>query len=260
MFFIVLYFLMVQQKKGRKVFLAALFLVVLGSFLLFVSRFQIILVIVLCGTLLYYATKYIRLRTALVLFVIMTAFFYWISSIRLSRFVATYLYSASKMKFSKDYAFFTEPYMYFVMNLENFARSVNKLDYHTYGYYTFDFITAIAGLKYWVYEYFNMERHPFLISSYNTYSAYWTFYSDFGVFGISAIPLALGLGVGILYYRMRSRPSIKNVAAYGIMFFVIFISFFVFPLSFLWFELNLLVVYLFLRWTILPRNQIVRSF
>ena len=154
------------------------------------------------------------------------------------------------MKFPKEYAFFTEPYMYFVMNLENFARAVHQLDYHTYGYYTFDFITAMTGLKYWVYNYFNMNRLPYLISNYNTYSAFWSFYYDFGVIGLALIPLVLGLGTGLLYYRMRSGPSIKNVTAYGVMVFVILISFFVFPLSFLWFEFNLLVIYLILRWTV----------
>ena len=184
-------------------------------------------------------------------------FFYWISSIRLSNVVATYLYTISKMKFPKKYAFFTEPYMYFVMNLENFARSVNKLDHHTYGYYTFDFVTAISGLKYWIYNYFNMNRFLYLESSYNTYTALWWFFIDFGVLGLALIPWLLGLSTGSLYYRMRSRPSLKNITAYGVMVFVMVISFFNFPFSFLWFEYNLLMMYLFLRWTIMRREEYV---
>ncbi|HEX9658086.1 MAG TPA: O-antigen polymerase [Bacteroidota bacterium] len=259
MFFVVLYFLKVQAKKGKKVVLAILFLVVLGSFLLFVSRFQIIMIIIICVTLFYYSTQYIRFRTGLTLFLFVTGFFYWISSIRLSHLVATYLHTASRMRFSKDYALFTEPYMYFVMNLENFGRSVNLLESHTYGYYTFDFITAMSGLKYWVYDYFRMERHPFLISSYNTYTSFWPFYSDFGVVGLALIPLVLGLGIGMLYYQMRIRPSTKNVTAYGVMVFVMFLSFFIFPLSWLWFELNMLVIYLGLRWTMIPWKEHVLS-
>lgn len=255
LFFIVLYFLKFPGKKSRKIFLTVMFLIVLGSFLLFVSRFQIIIVFVICVTFFYYATPYIRPRTGAILFLIATAFFYWISSLRSSHVVATLLYSMSKMRFSKDYAFITEPYMYFVMNLENFARAVNRLDHHTYGYYTFDFVTAIAGLKYWVYEYFSMDRLPYLVSGYNTYSAFWSFFYDFGVVGLGVIPWVLGFGTGLLYYRMRSRPSIKNVTAYGIMVFVVFFSFFVFPLSFVWFEFNLLVIYLVLRWTIIPRKE-----
>jgi oligosaccharide repeat unit polymerase len=136
---------------------------------------------------------------------------------------------------------------------------VNLLESHTYGYYTFDFITAMSGLKYWVYDYFRMERHPFLISSYNTYTSFWPFYSDFGVVGLALIPLVLGLGIGMLYYQMRIRPSTKNVTAYGVMVFVMFLSFFIFPLSWLWFELNMLVIYLGLRWTMIPWKEHVLS-
>jgi len=250
MFFITLYFIKVSGKKVKKIILVLLGTITLFSFLLFVSRFQIIFAFVLCGTLLYYGTHYIRPRTALMMATGVVAFFFWISSIRLSKFVALFLYYHSRMNFPKAYAFFTEPYMYFVMNLENFVRAANQLDYHTYGYYTFDFITAAAGLKYSLYEYFNLNRHPFLISGYNTYSAFWSFYCDFGVVGLALIPFLLGFGVGLLYYRMRSAPTIKNVTAYGIMIFVVAFTFFVFPLSFLWFEFDLLVIYVTLRWTI----------
>lgn len=255
-FFIVFYLLKVPEKKGRKIVLSVTFLIVLGSFLLFVSRFQIFIVLVLVGTVLYYATHHIRPRTVLFLVALGIVFFYWISSIRYSHVVAAYLYLTSQMRFPIDYAFFTEPYMYVVMNLENFARAVNRLEYYTYGYYTLDFLTALTGLKYWVYDYFNMNRLPYLITSgYNTYTAFWLFYRDFGIFGLALIPWALGFGTGLLYYRMRSRPSIKNVTAYGVAIFVMLFSFFVFPISFLWFEVNLLVIYLFLRLTVMPRKD-----
>jgi oligosaccharide repeat unit polymerase len=254
-FFILLYYLKVEGNKSSKTFLTIILLIVIGTFVLFVSRYPIILVAILCIPLLYYSTNYIRLRTGIIIFVGVTAFFYWISSIRLSNVVVTYLYSVSKMRFPKAYAMLTEPYMYFVMNLENFARSVNLLDYHTYGYYTFDFITSIAGLKYWIVEYFNIDRMPFLLSGYNTYTAFWWFYCDFGVIGLALIPFVLGFSTGLLYYRVRSMPSTKNITAYGVMVFVVVISYFNFPLSFLWFEYILLVLYLFLRWTIKPIEE-----
>ena len=249
LFFVVLYFLRVRGRQVRKALLIVVSLFVLGSFLLFVSRFQIIVLFVLCFVFFYYATRLIRLRSALITFGAMVGFFYWISSIRLSRFVAEYLYWSSKMKFPVAYAALTEPYMYIVMNLENFARSVNKLDYHTFGYYTFDFITAAVGLKYPLYEYFNLERHPFLISGYNTYSALWSFYCDFGVIGLALIPWVLGFGTSLIYYRMRRSPTSKNVTAYAVMVFVMLMSFFVFPLSWLWFVFDIVVIYIVMRYT-----------
>jgi oligosaccharide repeat unit polymerase len=210
----------------------------------------------ICFTLLYYATHRIRLKTALPLFLVVAGFFYWIASLRLGSLVATYTYYAAKMTFSKSFALLTEPYMYMVMNLENFARAVNRLDHFTYGYFTFDFIGAAAGLKYWLSDYFGIDRLPYLVSGYNTYTAFWSFYRDFGVPGLVLIPFVLGLSIGLVYYRMRRQPSIKNVTAYGVLVFVMFISYFNFPLAFLWFEYNALALYGLLRWTIVPRSPI----
>jgi oligosaccharide repeat unit polymerase len=254
-FFILLYYLKVEGKKNRKVFLSFILLIVMGSFVLFVSRYHIIMVVLICIPLFYYSTKHINLKTGLTLFIGVTAFFYWISSIRLSNVITTYLYTVSKMRFPKAYAMLTEPYMYFAMNLENFARSVNRLEYHTYGYFTFDFVTSLTGMKYWLVEYFNIDRMPFLRSGYNTYTAFWWFYYDYGVIGLALIPWVLGFCTGLLYYRMRSKPGIKNMTAYGVMVFVMFISYFNFPIAFIWFDYILLAMFLILRWTIIPVEE-----
>jgi len=253
-YFTVLYHLQVHGNKARKRILATLSIVVVGSYFLLLQRFQIIMAATICFALLYYASRHIRVKTALPLVLAVTGFFYWMSSLRLSHLASAFLYHMAKMKFAVEYAFLTEPYMYVVMNLENFARSVTRLDYHTYGYFTFDFLTAIAGLKYWIVDYFNLDRTPFLESGYNTYTAFWWFYSDFGVPGLALIPWLLGFGTGLLYYRMRSWPTLKNVTAYGVMVFVMFISFFVFPVMHLWFVYNILALYLILHWTSIPRT------
>ncbi|MFN0158925.1 MAG: oligosaccharide repeat unit polymerase, partial [Bacteroidota bacterium] len=143
-FSVVLYCIFVVGHRTRKTILLVMSVVTLASFLLLLQRYQIIMAATICFILLYYATPYIRFRTAFPFFAIVGGFFFWVSSLRLSHVVSTFMYSASKMKFSKDYAMLTEPYMYMVMNLENFARSVSLSDHHTYGYFTFDFITAIT--------------------------------------------------------------------------------------------------------------------
>jgi oligosaccharide repeat unit polymerase len=162
------------------------------------------------------------------------------------------------MKFSTAYAFLTEPYMYMVMNLENFVRAVSRLDHHTYGYFTFDFLVSATGLEKWLGQYFAIDRMPYLNSGYNTYSAFWDFYRDFGGAGLALIPFVLGLGISLLYYRMRSIPTIRNVTAYGVMVFVMLISFFVFPVSFLWFLYNMLALYWGLRWALKQRKSYVQ--
>ncbi len=259
-FFTVLYHLIVEGKKAKKMFLTGIALVAVGSYLLLLQRFQIVMAAVVCFTLLYYATPYIRLRTVVVMAGIVTAFFYWITSLRYRHveLLTMFLYSMSKMKFSTSLAIFTEPYMYVVMNLENFARATGRLDHYTFGYFSFDFIPAITGLKYWISDYFNVDRTPYLISGYNTYTAFWSFYRDFGVIGLALIPLLLGFSVATFYYRMRGNPTIANVTGYGIAVFIMLISFFTFPIAYLWFEYNLLVFYLILRWTMMPRTSAIR--
>jgi hypothetical protein len=133
------------------------------------------------------------------------------------------------------------------------------LDFHTFGYFTFDFVAAVTGLKYWLLEYFGFSRTPYLVSGYNTYTAFYWFYSDFGVPGLFHIPLVLGFSVALVYYRMRTMPTIKNIVAYAVMVFVMLISFFNFPMMNLWFESNVLLIYFVLRLTVPNRNTLPRA-
>ncbi len=254
-FFTLLYFLLVHGHTRRKVFLLWISSLAVGSYFLLLQRFQIVMAAVLCFTLLYYATNLLRARTAFFFSLAVAGFFYWISSLRLRHLFATWLYFTSKMRLPTELAFLTEPYMYIVMNLENFARGVAQLDHFTFGYFTLDFLVSLTGLEKLLAEYFAINRTPYLVSGYNTYTAFWTFYRDFGVFGLLLIPLVLGLISGTLYYRMRRAPTIENVAAYGVMVFVMLISFFNFPLAMLWFLYNVLALYVGLRWIITSRKN-----
>jgi oligosaccharide repeat unit polymerase len=121
------------------------------------------------------------------------------------------------------------------MNLENFARAIDKLDHHTYGFYTFDFVLAIVGLKHWIQGYFGFDDTPYLISGYNTYTSYWIYLRDFGIIGVFLFPLFLGLLFGSIYHAMRRRPDVKNIAAYGLALFVILFTFYNNPLAYLWY-------------------------
>jgi oligosaccharide repeat unit polymerase len=169
---------------------------------------------------------------------------YGISTIRVSALFIEYLYYSARMKFGPQYAFLTEPYMYLVMNLENFANSVYHLNDFTYGYFTFDFVLALSGLKHWIAEYTYIEQFPYILNSdYNTYSMFFTYYRDFGLFGLFFIPFILGLVVSILYYKMRRKPDINSISFYGMFLFVLIFSFFIPMLSWLHFILNLTVIY-----------------
>jgi oligosaccharide repeat unit polymerase len=218
------------------------------TYFFLLQRFQLAMAAIMCIAVLYYATRHLRFTTVGLYLLGGSLFFYWISTLRsgLDLFIY-YLHRNSQMKFSPAYAIFTEPYMYVVMNLENFARSIEKLDHFTLGYFTLDPIFAFVGLKHWVIEYFGLNYTPYLISGYNTYTAYWWYYRDFGAIGIAFIPLLLGIVIGILYYRMRRNPSLTTISAYGVSVFIMMVSFFNNPLQFLWFVYNLSVIYFTFR-------------
>ncbi|MCL4548434.1 MAG: oligosaccharide repeat unit polymerase [Bacteroidetes bacterium] len=236
------YFVLEKKKLIRKSLLFIFTLTSLTLYAITLQRYQIFLTILMIVAFLYYTTFRINFRSALLIGAIIIVFFYLVSSFRAGELIIYVLYKMSKMKFSPSFAVFTEPYMYVAMNLENFARSIGKTDFFTYGYYTFDFITAITGIKHWISEYFNLNETPFLISSYNTYSAFWTYYRDFGIIGIFFIPLFGGVGISTLYYSLRVKPSFDKITFYGMLLFAVMFSFFNSAFGFLWFVYDLFVL------------------
>jgi len=167
--------------------------------------------------------------------VLVASVIYSIATLRAGQILQTVLYKISLMKIHPDYAIFTEPYMYLVMNVENFVHAVSRLQGYTFGYFTFDWVFALIQLKYPIREYFSLAETPYLFSGYNTYTLFWTLYRDFGVLGISLLPLLGGLFVGSVYYAMRRNPTLELVSFYSIIVFVMGLSFFLSPLGSLWF-------------------------
>lgn len=253
-YFALLYYLHVKNKKNVKILLAFIILVTLGTFILLLQRFTLVITIVLLVVMLYYGTKKFK---GSYLFAISSAFvllIYSISTIRTSEFFILYLYKEAKMKYSKSLAFLTEPYMYISMNLENFANSVKHYESHTYGYFTFDFILALAGLKHTIAKTYYFEEFPFIVNkSFNTYTMFFVYYRDFGVWGLVLFPFAIGFAISSIYYWMRKNPSLHSISVYGMCVFVILFTFFIPMLSWLHFVMNIIVIYIFSK--IINRNQ-----
>jgi oligosaccharide repeat unit polymerase len=247
LFFIFYYHIKVRGSRWEKHVLKLIGLIAFSTYTLLLQRFQIVMAAVMCFSMFYYLAKRIKIRTLLTTMSGVVVFFYYISTLRAGQLISYYLYATSQMKFSYRYALFTEPYMYLVMNLENLARATSRIDSYTVGYYTFDFIFALTGLKHWLSDYLNLEETPFLISGYNTYTAFWTFYRDFGPFGITFVPLILGVLIGSTYYALRRTPSLQLLTAYSVMIFVMMFSFFNSPVGFLWFAYNAFFMILIVR-------------
>jgi oligosaccharide repeat unit polymerase len=225
MIFSLEYFLFFPARVTRRIVVAVIFFMTSATFFLLLQRYSFAFWALLALAITYYGSRKLRLRTILIAAACMAGFLMLIQSIRTAIYVEQYVYVISKMKYSREFAAFTEPYMYIVMNVENVARSVERLDHFYFGYFTFDWVVALSGLKHWWAEYLNIDRLPFLNSDYNTYAFQWTFYYDFGPFGLAIIPLILGLFTGFSYYRLRTTPNVLFLYAYAIMFVFMITSF-----------------------------------
>lgn len=243
----VLAFLSGQVRLFRRGVLVGMSAVSVLLYGLTLQRFQIMMTVILCLALLYYTTRALRPGRIALLFSLAAVFFLLISTVRSGQLFVLYLYLNSQMTFDPRFAALTEPYMYFAMNVENFARAAGRLQEYSYGVFTLDFLGALSGLKHWLREYAGLVENPFLVSGYNTYSFFWTYYRDFGIVGLAGLSWVLGVGVGFLYHTMRARPSLRTMVWYAVAIFVMLFSFYLNPLTFLWFVYNLAVLAVILR-------------
>ena len=247
-YLIILFYLKVAGQLKNKIVLTIILFISLTSYILLLQRFDLVIFMVLAVMFLYYGTFKLKARVVLILFAALILIIYGISSIRASNLFIEYLYYGGKMKFGKSYAIFTEPYMYISMNIENFAHAVEKLTNFTYGFFTFDFILALTGLKHWLFEYNFIDTFPHLISStYNTYTMFFAYYRDFGILGSFIFPMLFGIISYTAYSRMKRSPNINSISLYGVFTVAILFSFFIPMLSWLHFIYNLTTIYFFTK-------------
>lgn len=246
-FFSLLYFLLVKRNRPRKLLLALFSLVSLALYGMTLQRFQIVMAAVMCVLFLYYTTNLLKFSRVALFFTLATLFFLSVSTLRGGELFIQYLYLNSQMKFAPQFAILTEPYMYLVMNLEVFAQSVDKLEEFSKGVFTFDFIFALTGIKHMLREYFGFVEAPYNILGFNTYTALWTYYRDFGLLGLATFPFLLGGIVGSLYHSMKRCPSLQTISFYCLSLFTMIFSFYHNFLSFLWYEYNLIGFYVIFK-------------
>ncbi|MBU1100660.1 MAG: oligosaccharide repeat unit polymerase [Bacteroidetes bacterium] len=236
------YITLIKMKRIFKYFLIFLILFIFVTYFFLLQRFNLMFAIISVLAFLYYSSNVIKPRYVVIFILVIVGLMYSVQFFRTASVASTYLNKIAHMKYNVKYAVFTEPYMYVVMNLENFTRAVEKLDSHTFGFYSFNFITSLAGVKKMIAEYLHLNNFPYLNSSFNTYTMFWDYFRDFGVFGLSIIPFLMGTIISIIYNKLRTNPNLMNISAYSICVFVIFISFFVNIIGLLHFFFNVVVI------------------
>lgn len=242
-YLIILYYTITKGYSSKKLLLAAVLVVTFLTYAFLLQRYYIVFAILLSVVALYYLTNVLRVKNTVIIFIIIFISVFSMTFIRLTGTIANYLYFLSDMKYNVKYAAFTEPYMYIVMNLENFANAVNNVQKFTYGTFSLDFIFALAGLKHTLFQYMGLPEFPNLLTNnYNTYTMFFIYYWDFGILGVGLIPFIIGSLISASYYRMRINPNLNTISVYSICAFVIIFSFFIPIISYLHFVFNLLLI------------------
>lgn len=255
LFYSTIYFFYEKKSLFKRM---TVFFIGLSTFflnLLVLHRFDIVYWLVVLLVYLFYSTNKLKLKNILAFVFFLTSIVYGISTFRASKFISNVIYYTSGMKFSIKYAIFTEPYMYFAMNVENFVHAVERYSNFTYGFFTFNPLLSLIQLKHPLEEYMSIAKFPHLISSnYNTYTMFFEWYRDFGIFGLGFLPFMWGLIITSSYYHLKTKPSLSAITLYGAFLFVILFSFFVNMLGWLHFVFNLIVLFVIAR--IISKNHI----
>ncbi len=238
------YFILFKKPRKYSAIILSVFFITFLSYGLLLQRFNYIMWLIIIFVLYYYLSKHVNAKNVLTVTSLVLLFLTFLQTIRVSRYVQNYIYVVSRMRFSVKYAFLAEPYMYIVMNLENFARGADKLEQYTYGYYSADSVFALSGLKHPVAEYFSLIERPFLNSGYNTFPFLWTYYRDFGILGMVICCFIIGLGISYLYYSFRIQPTPLKLIGYALSVFFMILSFFTNILGLLTVVFNIIVLLL----------------
>jgi len=145
--FLIMEYTWLPGNRMTKGFLAILFAALAGSFFFLLVRFTYVMTIALMFGAAYYMSNGLRVKNVIVVLVIVGAMFTIALQVRRSEICGKLSVRHFADEISKTFASLTGPYMYVVMNLENVTRVVDRIDSFTFGYYTFDFILALTGLK-----------------------------------------------------------------------------------------------------------------
>jgi oligosaccharide repeat unit polymerase len=231
LFLIIQYFIFIKANIKKKWFLIFVFIVAMGNYILIVQRYGLFIVIMMAFCLIYYSGRKVKLRTFIIFGSIIISLIIGIQSLRTTELITAYIIIDSKMKLSPQYAEFAIPYMYVVMSIENFAKYYSHINNHSFGFFTFDFLSALTGIKHWVEEYYNFDKFRLHIGGYNTFPFYWAYYYDFGIAGLALIPFIIGFVISEIYYYLHRSPNIIILTLFSIAFAVISISYSSDPLT-----------------------------
>jgi oligosaccharide repeat unit polymerase len=244
LFLIIQYFIFVRKNRMKKWLLILIFIAALGNYVLIVQRYGFFILLMMAFCLMFYSGRQFKLKTFVVFGIVVSGLIVGVQSLRTTELITAYIIYESKMKMPSQYAEFAIPYMYVIMNVENFVKYYSHINNHSFGLFTFDFLAALTGIQDWLAEYFNFDKFRLHIGGYNTYPFYWAYYYDFGIAGIAIIPFIIGFIISEIYYYLHRNPDLVILTLNTIGFAVIMISFNSDPLTRLDMMFNFVVIVL----------------
>lgn len=202
----VLFFLTDRGRSGRgkRLAAAAAMAVSLLIPLLCVSRFQLILAVLLAVFVYIQWMGNFPLLLGAGIGVLMVAA-YVVLTIARSHDVA-YLNGIFEMKYEEMPIFITQPYMYIANNYENFNYLVEHLERFAFGMRSLFPLWALTGLKFVMPS---LADYPILVNKeeLTTVTLFYDAYYDFGVAGVLALSCGLG---AVSFFLVRGLRRMRN--------------------------------------------------
>ncbi|MGF7002030.1 oligosaccharide repeat unit polymerase [Lachnospiraceae bacterium PFB1-21] len=228
-----------KRKMGIIIFWNVVSVLVL---VMCIARSQILLAVGIALTVYIATNKRIKGRIVVLLLLVLIPL-YVLLTIAKDHNVA-YLNSVFEMKNRDMPIFITQPYMYVANNFENFNMLVENIGRHTFGLKMLFPFFALTGLKYVIPKIVDMPMYltkPELTTLTMFYDAYY----DFGVVGVCALAILVGVIAKIIVRKVRdtNNPIIflfyGQFAVYlGLAFFTTWLSS---PVVWMWFILSAIV-------------------
>lgn len=206
----VIYFMGERGRVDRKK-CAAIWIMTAVSLIipiLCVSRFQLILAVLLAVFTYISIQGRFRLIHGVILVLMMVPLYVMLTIARSHD--VTYLNGIFEMKNSSTPIFITQPYMYIANNYENFNCLVEQLPAHSLGLKMLFPVWALTGLKFLIPSLVNFPIYVDKVEL-TTVTLFYDSYYDFGILGVLLFSCLLGF---VAFQLMKALPRMKNPAGY----------------------------------------------
>lgn len=215
-----------RRKHGLRPDVLALLGLLLPVILtiLMVSRFQLMISVILAVFVALLSGRRYKLWQLLLLLTLMIAAYVFITIERAHS--VEYLNGIFEMKDPSTPIFITQPYMYIANNYDNFNVMTRELTVHAHGLRMLYPFVTLSGIKFFIPSL--AQGFPLFVTKeeLTTVTMLYDAWYDFGLIGIAVFALVLGLVTGLVTRTCRKDQNPFSVLLYAQLAFYYLVSFF----------------------------------